>query len=88
MYIASTMRYEANLAPLLTILVGLVLGWASTKLANRPRPWRMVLFLVGISILISIVIGLLTNFQNGDWLFKNNNPQLYQAIERIFTIPK
>ena len=63
MYIASTMRYEANLAPLLTVLVGLGVGWASTKLANRPRLWRLVLFFVGISVLISIVIGLLTNFQ-------------------------
>jgi hypothetical protein len=87
-YIASTMRYEANLTPLLTVLVGLGLGWASIRLHNRPRLWRTVLLFVGISILISILIGLLANFQNGDWIFKNNNPELFQAIENLFTLPK
>jgi len=84
-FIYSTMRYEADLTLLLTILIALSVGWASTTFHSRPRLWKTILILVGISILISILVGLLTNFQNGDWIFKNNNPHLYQAIEYFFT---
>lgn len=84
-FIFSTMRYQADLTPLLTILFALCVGWASSSLHSYPRLWRLVLFLIGILILISVIIGLLTNFQNGDWIFKNNNPQLYQSIVHFFT---
>jgi hypothetical protein len=84
-FIFSTMRYEADLTPLLTILIALSLGWESIIFHSRPRFWRMLLFVVGISMLFSIIIGLLTNFQNGDWIFKNNNPHLYQVIAHLLT---
>ncbi len=84
-FIYSTMRYEADLTPLLTILFALCVGWAYGALHSRPRLWRTILMLVAITILISILISLFTNFQNGDWIFKNNNPQLYQAIAHFFT---
>jgi hypothetical protein len=84
-FIFSTMRYEADLAPLLTILVGLCVGWASTTFHFRPRLWRTILLFVGATILISIIISLLANFQNGDYIFMNSNPHLYQAIAHFFT---
>jgi hypothetical protein len=84
-FIFSTMRYEADLAPLLVILVLFCMGWASNTFRSRPRLWKPILIAVGILTLISIAIGLLTNFQIVDWPFKNNNPRLYQAIEHFFT---
>ncbi len=83
-FLTTSMRYEADLLPLLTILLALTLGWLSTYLHTYPRIWRIILFILVISILISIMISLLTNFQNTDYLFKNHNPQLYKAISHFF----
>jgi hypothetical protein len=84
-FIYSTMRYEADLTPLLTILIALCVGWVSTIFHNRPRLWRFFLFLVGTLILISIMISLFSSFQNSNWMFANSNPQLYQAIAHFFS---
>lgn len=78
------MRYEADLTPLLTILIMLCLGWASTFLQPRQRLWKMVLILVVCLLVVSIMVCLLTNFQNSGWIFKNNNPSLYNAIQEFF----
>jgi len=83
-FIFSTMRYEADLTPLLTILIMLCLGWASTFLQPRQRLWKMVLILVVCLLVVSIMVCLLTNFQNSGWIFKNNNPSLYNAIQEFF----
>ncbi len=60
-------------------------GMEGNTLSSRPRVWKLLLTLVGVLILASILISLLTNFQNADWLFKTGNPQLYQTIEQFFT---
>ena len=78
------MRYEADLLPLLTILLALTLGWMSTHIQVYPHIWRTLLFLVGFSILLAILASLLVSFQNTDYLFKGHNPQLYQAIANFF----
>jgi hypothetical protein len=84
-FIASTMRYTADMASLLTILIALFLGWASNTFHDQPRLWTMVLISTGILILVSILVSLFTSFQNGFWISKNGNPQLYQAIAHFFT---
>ncbi len=84
-FIFSTMRYLADVTPLLTVLLTLCIGWAGTLFFSKPRVWRLILALAGGLILASILISLLTNFQNGNGLFKTGNPQLYQGIERFFT---
>lgn len=84
-FIFSTMRYEADLTPLLTILFFLCAGWASISVHSHNRFWNILLILVGFSILISISISLFTNFQSGDLIFRNYNPKLYLAIARFFT---
>jgi len=84
-FIYTTMRYLADVTPLLAILIFLCLGWVSTRLSSRSRIWKVVLVMAGILMLMTVSICLLTNFQNGDWIFKNNNPQLYRVIEHFFT---
>ena len=84
-FIFSTMRYAADLTPLLTLLVGLSAGWAASTFRSRPRLRVVLVAIVGVLILASILIGLLANFQNGDHLFQANNPQLYRAIVHFLT---
>lgn len=83
-FISSTMRYEAEFTPLLTILTLICLGGAATFLRDRPRLLNLVLFLTITLIMVSILIGLLANFQNGEHIFRNSNPALYQAIKGLF----
>jgi hypothetical protein len=83
--IFSTMRYEADLTPLLTILFFLCAGWASISVHSHNRFWNILLIFAGCSILISISISLFTNFQSGDLIFRNYNPKLYLVIARFFT---
>jgi hypothetical protein len=84
-FIFSTMRYEADLTPLLTILFFLCAGWVSISVLSHNRLWNVLLIVAGLSILISISISLFTNFQSGDLIFRNYNPKLYLDIARFFT---
>jgi hypothetical protein len=84
-FIFSTMRYEADLTPLLAALFFMCAGWVSISFSSRPRAWNFVLIIGGIAIITTVGIGLLTNFQNGDMIFRNNNPALYQEIDHFFT---
>jgi hypothetical protein len=84
-FIFSTMRYEADLTPLLATLFFMCVGWASIGLSTRPRAWNFILIIAGAAILITVGISLFTNFQNGDLIFRNNNPVLYQEIDHLFT---
>jgi len=85
MFISNTMRYEADIAPLLIVLIFICIDWASTFFSSHPRLQRLVLILAGVLCVVSILIGLFVNFQNGDYRFKNNNPELYQAISHFLT---
>jgi hypothetical protein len=83
-FILSIMRYEADLVPMLTVLIALILWRALDFLNGHPWISRMTLLLVLALGLASILLGLLINFQNVDERFLLNNPELYQAIARFF----
>jgi hypothetical protein len=84
-YLTSLMRYEADLTPLLAIFFFLFAGWVSNMTVSRPRLWILFLILAGITILASILISLLTNFQSGDMIFRNSNPTLFLNISQFFS---
>jgi hypothetical protein len=84
-FIMTTMRYEADLIPLMTVFTALALWQLLDSCRARPRLRRWLFLLVLVAGLASILIGLLVNFQNGDKRFAANNPQLYQAIAHFFS---
>ena len=88
LFISSSMRYLADVAPLASLLAALCLWWAVDFLHQRPHLRRLVLWLAAVLGLASLLIGLLINFHNGDQRFQVNNPELYQAIARFFNGPK
>jgi hypothetical protein len=83
-FISSTMRYLADVAPLMTVLTGLCVWWGLGFLGQRPRLRRLLLAAVVVLGLVSVCIGLLVNFNAGNQRFEANNPHLYRAIERFF----
>lgn len=85
MFISSSMRYLADVVPVLVILAAI--GYWSSWTALRSRTfWRGVLSLAVLLLIISsIVMSLLANFTNGDKRFEANNPALYYHLARLFT---
>jgi hypothetical protein len=84
-FIMTTMRYLADFAPLWILLAGIVCWNSHEKLTYRPG-WRRMLLLLTLALcLVTIVFGLLTNFQNGDKRFQTNNPALFSALANFFT---
>lgn len=84
LFISSTMRYLADVVPLMTILSGLCVWWGLNFLKHRPGYRRLLLVMVVILGIASIFIGLLVSFRVGDRRFEAINPQLYAGIVRFF----
>ncbi len=84
-FISSTMRYLADVVPLLTILTGLCLWQELDTLRQKPGFRRLLLAIALILGLASILISLFVNFHVGDNRFEANNPHLYWNIARFFT---
>ncbi len=83
-FIMTTMRYEADLTPIMTVFTALALWRTLDWLRSRPGAARLVLLLAAVLILISLAISLFANFQNGDKRFFTNNPELYSALAHFF----
>lgn len=83
-FISSTMRYLADVAPLMTVLTGLCIWWGLDFLHQRPGLQRLLLAAVVVLGLMSVWIGLFINFRVGDQRFETNNPHLYRAIAQFF----
>jgi len=83
-FIMTTMRYEADLIPILTVFTALTLWWTLDWLRSRPSAVRLVLLLAAVLIFLSLAISLFANFQNGDKRFLTNNPELYSALAHFF----
>ena len=80
LYIGSTMRYLADFAPLLVILLAIIIWRGWDHLQNRPILEGSFIFLLILLILTSIIISLLVNFFSNR--FEVNNPDLYYLIVR------
>ena len=85
LFISSSMRYLADIAPLLTLLSAMGLWWSLDFFRSRPAASRVLLLLAVLLCLASILISLFANFKNGDKRFETNNPALYHAIAQFFT---
>ena len=83
-FIMTTMRYEADLTPIMTVFTALALWRTLDWLRSRPGAARLVLLLAAVLILFSLAISLFANFQNGDKRFLTNNPELYSALAHFF----
>ena len=84
-FIMTTMRYEADLTPIMTVFTALAVWQTVGYLRSHPGAVRLVLLLAAVLIFISLAISLLANFQNGDKRFLTNNPELYSALAHFFT---
>jgi len=83
-FISSSMRYLNDAYFLLFLLSAYGLWWGWERWKSRPAAKFLLPGIFCGLALISLVIGLLGNFQNGDKLFEANNPALYGAIARFF----
>ena len=83
LFISSTMRYLADVVPMMTILTGLSIWQGWNFFNQRPGYRRLLLVLVVVLGLVSICIGLLVSFRVGDQRFELINPQLYGIIGRF-----
>jgi hypothetical protein len=83
-FISTSMRYLADITPMLSILSALGFWWAARFFQTRPAVRKWLALAAVILVLISITISLLVNFTNGDKRFVTNNPALYDAIARFF----
>jgi hypothetical protein len=84
-FISSTMRYLADVVPLLTVVVGLFIWWSLDFFRQRPGWRRLILIVFVVLGLVSVLTGLFVNFHAGDYRFEANNPHLYEEIARFFT---
>ena len=84
-YIFSTMRYLADVTPLLAMSGFCGWNWTSAQLKDRPY-WRLVLDLIAtVLILASLAIGLLAVLQSPEQRLLAHNPQLYAQIAKFFS---
>ena len=83
-FIMTTMRYEADLTPLLTVFTALALWWTVDYLRSHPGAARLVLLLAAVLVFVSLAISLLANFQNSEKRFPTNNPELYSTLAHFF----
>jgi hypothetical protein len=83
-FISSSMRYLADFVPFFTILTAMCLWWAYGFFVCHPAWKRILLLLAVVLVVITLLLGLLINFHNGDKRFEANNPALYAAIARFF----
>lgn len=84
LFISTSMRYLADLAPIASLLSALGLWQGLRLLSNRPRLYRMILMTAAALMLVSALFSLLVNFGNGDKRFETNNPALYFTIAEMF----
>jgi len=83
-FITSTMRYLADVAPLLTLLAGLCLWWALCYL-GKPGWKRLLLALFIILGLASIFIGMIASLHIVEQRFETNNPALFHTVAHFFS---
>ena len=84
LFVTTSMRYEADVTVLLTVLIGICIGWTTAFLNARPRLQKSFLWVSAALCILSIIISLLINFQNVGNIFVKSNPQLYSAIAHFF----
>jgi hypothetical protein len=84
-FISSTMRYLADLVPLLTVLSGLSLWSALEFLRERPGWRRLLQAALLVLALLSLIIGLFASFRVSGQRFESSNPALIHALARFFT---
>jgi len=83
-FISSTMRYLADVVPLMTILTSLCVWWGLDFFRERSGARRLLLVVVFALGLVSVLIALFVNFHVSGQRFEANNPHLYRAIAQFF----
>lgn len=84
-FISSTMRYLADVAPLAAVLAAMGTWWGLARCSARPG-LRGVFILAALALAAAaIYFSLLANFANGDFRFEEINPALYARIAAFLT---
>ncbi len=83
-FISSSMRYLADVTPLLVLLSALGFWWGLAFFQEHPMLRTALVMAAWGLVLLSILLSLLANLTNGDKRFEANNPALYYAIANFF----
>lgn len=83
-FISSTMRYLADVVPLLTVSTAVFIWWELGTLRQRPGQRRLLLAVMLLLGLASVAVAVMLNFHVGDHRFEAINPRLYFNIARFF----
>lgn len=84
-FISASMRYLADVLPMLTLLTAFSLWWGLDFFEQRPR-WRgFLVFLALVLFTAGICFGIFGNFITGDNLIEMRNPELYRKLQEFFS---
>jgi hypothetical protein len=82
----ATQRYFIDISVGLLLLATWGVFALYTAVAARPWPRRLVTFVIAGIAGATIVVGLLLGVSGYNDMFKNHNPQLFQAMVRAFSV--
>ena len=83
-FISTSLRYLADVIPILTLLTALCVGWGLAFLEKWPVVRLGLFVLVFLLLAISVLIGLLSSFTAGDVPFAIRNPSLFFRLQNFF----
>jgi len=80
LFISPSMRYLADVVPILTLLAALGFWQARVRLKNCPLLCGSITVLLLAAVLVTVIFGVLVGFSTGDKRLETNNPALYYQI--------
>jgi len=83
-FISTSLRYLADVLPILTLLIALCVGWGFAFLEKRPVARRSLLILASLLLAMSVLIGILCSFTAGAASFEIRNPTLFNSLQGFF----
>jgi hypothetical protein len=85
LFIVSSMRYEMDFLPLILLAAGLGWLWAHSALAGRSNVSRLLDWLGGLLILVTVLNGLLLGFSGYNNRIESVNTSLYYGLIHFFS---
>jgi 4-amino-4-deoxy-L-arabinose transferase-like glycosyltransferase len=82
LFVMMTMRYLCDFVPMLLLLAATLAMFDIERLKGQIWQRRLLLAALIILSLVSVIIGLLINFNNSDLRFQNINPALFEQISQ------
>lgn len=83
LFVMMTMRYLCDFVPMLLLLAATLAMFDIERLKGQIWQRRLLLAALIILSLVSVIIGLLINFNNSDLRFQNINPALFEQLSQL-----